>query len=96
MIYNSLKELLVILPSVRTLAKLIHSNHSTIVSYIKNKILFRGEWYFSNMPFNLTDTPLISNWSSNEANNLITEIIYNSHVFLKKKLFLCIILIKFL
>ena len=69
-IYNSFKELLVILPSVRTLAKLIHSNHSTIVSNIKNKTLFRGEWYFSNLPFNLTDTPLIYNWTSKESNNI--------------------------
>ena len=77
-IYNSFKELLVILPSVRTLAKLIHSNHSTIVSNIKNKTLFRGEWYFSNLPFNLTDTPLIYNWTSKESNNLILEMINNS------------------
>jgi group I intron endonuclease len=84
-IYNSFKELLVIFPSVRTLAKLIHSNHSTIVSYIKNKTLFRGEWYFSNLPFNLTDTPLISNWSSNESNNIILEINNNSHI--KKAIF---------
>lgn len=60
-IYNSFRELLVIFPSVKTLAKLIHSNHSTIVSFIKNGTLFRGEWYLSNLPFNLTDTPLISN-----------------------------------
>jgi NUMOD1 domain len=39
-IYNSLKELLVIIPSVKTLAKLVNSNHSTIVNYIKNRILF--------------------------------------------------------
>jgi len=33
-IYNSFRELLVIFPSVKTLAKLIQSNHSTIVSFI--------------------------------------------------------------
>jgi group I intron endonuclease len=60
-IYNSFKILLVNFPSVKTLAKLIKSNHSTIVSFIKLKTLFRGEWYFSNVPFNITDTPLISN-----------------------------------
>ena len=38
-IYNSLRELLVIFPSVKTLAKLIHSNHSTIVDIIKNRTL---------------------------------------------------------
>jgi group I intron endonuclease len=84
-IYNSFKELLVIFPSVRTLAKLINSNHSTIVSYIKNRTLFRGEWYFNNLPVNLTDIPLISNWSSKESNNLILEIINNSHI--KKAIF---------
>ena len=84
-IYNSFKKLLVIFPSVKTLAKLINSNHSTIISYIKDKILFRGEWYFNNLPFNITDTPLISNWSSKEAKDLITEIIDNSHI--KKAIF---------
>ena len=84
-IYNSLRELLVIFPSIKTLAKLIHSNHSTIVNIIKNRTLFRGEWYFSNLPFNLSDTPLISNWSSNDGNNLISEIINHSHI--KKAIF---------
>ena len=82
-IYNSFKKLLVIFPSVKTLAKLINSNHATIVSYIKNKTLFRGEWYFSNLPFDLIDVPLISNWCS--AKDLITEIIDNSHI--KKAIF---------
>jgi hypothetical protein len=55
---------------VSTLAKLINSNHSTIVNYIKNGTLFRGDWYLSNIPFNLTDKPLVSNWySTNESNN---------------------------
>ena len=62
-IYNSFKELLVIFPSVSSLAKLIKSNHSTIVRYMKKEILFRGEWYFTNIPYNITDTPLISNWT---------------------------------
>jgi group I intron endonuclease len=84
-IYNSFKELLVIYPSVNTLAKLIRSNHSNIVSYIKNKTLFRGEWYLSNLPFNIEDKPLIYNWDSKEANNLILEIINNSQI--KKAIF---------
>jgi hypothetical protein len=33
----------------------------------------------------LTDIPLISNWSSKESNNLILEIIINSHI--KKAIF---------
>lgn len=71
---------LVIYPSVKTLAKLINSNHSSIVKYIKNKTLFRGEWYFSNLPFNIEDTPLITKWSSKEGNNLILEMNNNSHI----------------
>jgi group I intron endonuclease len=42
-VYNSFKELLVIFPSVLTLAKLIKSNHSTLVDVIKKETLFRGE-----------------------------------------------------
>lgn len=84
-IYNSFKKLLVNFPSVKTLAKLTKSNHSTIVSFIKNKTLFRGEWYFSNVPLNISDTPLISNWSSQEAQDLITQIINSSHI--KKAIF---------
>nr|YP_009710789.1 GIY-YIG endonuclease [Macrolepiota fuliginosa]QFZ98737.1 GIY-YIG endonuclease [Macrolepiota fuliginosa] len=90
-IYNSFRELLVIFPSVKTLAKLINSNHSTIVSFIKNGTLFRGEWYLSNLPFNLTDTPLISKWSSAgfenllESNNIILEMNNNSKI--KKAVF---------
>jgi len=56
-VYNSFKELLVVFPSVGTLAKLIKSNHSTLVDVIKEQTLFRGEWYLSNIPYNLTDTP---------------------------------------
>jgi group I intron endonuclease len=46
-IYNSLKELLVIFPSVKTLAKKINSNSATIIKAIKENSLFRGEWYIS-------------------------------------------------
>ena len=42
-IYNSFKELLVIFPSVKTLAKLIKSNHSTLVKNIQERTIFRGE-----------------------------------------------------
>jgi group I intron endonuclease len=60
-IYNSFKELLIIFPSILTLAKLIKSNHSTIVDVIKEQTIFRGEWYFTNIPYNIEDTPLITN-----------------------------------
>jgi len=59
-VYNSSKELLVIFPSVLTLAKLIKSNHPTLVNIIKEQILFRGGWYLLNIPYNISDTPLIS------------------------------------
>ena len=84
-VYNSFRKLLVIFPSVLTLAKLINSNHATIVNYIKKDTLFRGEWYFTNLPYKLSDTPLISNWSKNETNDLIKDINNNSHI--KKAIF---------
>jgi group I intron endonuclease len=59
-VYNSFKELLVIFPSVLTLAKKIKSNHPTLVNVIKEQTLFRGEWYLLNIPYNISDTPLIS------------------------------------
>ena len=84
-IYNSYKVLQIIFPSVKTLAKLINTSHSTIVSYMKKEVLFRGEWYFSKLPFNISDTPLISNWTSIESQTFTREIYNNSHV--KKAIF---------
>jgi group I intron endonuclease len=42
-IYDSFKNLLVIFPSVSSLAHLIKSNHPTIVEAIKEQTIFRGE-----------------------------------------------------
>jgi group I intron endonuclease len=84
-IYNSFKTLLLILPSVKTLAKLIKSNHPTIVNYLKKGELFRGEWYFTNLPFKLSETPLIKSWPSEEVDQLISDMIKNSHI--KKAIF---------
>jgi group I intron endonuclease len=84
-VYNSFKELLVIYPSVGTLAKLIKSNHSTLVDIIKEQRLFRGEWYLSNIPYNITDTPLISNIYSKECDELVLDINNKSHI--KKAIF---------
>lgn len=92
-IYNTFRELLVIFPSVRSLAKLINSNHSTIVGYIKNKTLFRGEWYLTNVPFNLTDTPLIPNWSLQESSTFSKKLLI---IIILKRLFLFIIRIEIL
>ena len=79
-IYNSFKELLVIFPSVSTLANLIKSNHSTIVDVIKEQTIFRGVWYFTNLPYNISDTPLIANWTFKECKELILNINNNSHI----------------
>lgn len=84
-VYNSFKELLVIFPSVRTLAKLIKSNHSTLVDVIKEQTIFRGEWYLLNIPYNISDTPLISHWNSKECEQLVEEINKSSHI--KKAVF---------
>lgn len=79
-IYDIYKNLLVIFPSVRTLSKLINSNHSTIVNFIKNKELFRGNWYLTNIPYNINDTPKINNWMDKESNDLILDIKNNKHI----------------
>jgi group I intron endonuclease len=79
-VYNSYKVLQVIFSSVLYLAKLIQSNHPTIVDFIKSGELFRGEWYFSNLPNNITDTPLIIDYSIIELNNLIIDMKNNYHI----------------
>ena len=79
-IYNSLKELLVVFPSVLTIAKKIKANHATIVRTIKENTLFRGEWYFSNIPYNIEDKPKIKNWKSDESKTLTDDIINNTHI----------------
>ena len=79
-VYNSFKELLVILPSVSTLSNLIKSNHSTIVDIIKEQTIFRGEWYFTNLPYNISDIPFIPNWTLKECEELILNINNNSHI----------------
>ena len=79
-IYNSFKELLVIFPSVKTLAKLIKSNHSTLVKNIQEQTILRGEWYLSNIPYNLSDTPRIADWNSKECEKLLLNINNNSHI----------------
>ena len=79
-IYDSFKELLVIFPSVSSLANLIKSNHPTIVEAIKEQTIFRGEWYFTNVPYNIDDCPLISDWTHKECKELILSINNKSHV----------------
>ena len=79
-VYNSLKKLIVIFPSVKTLAKLICLNHSTLVDVIKSGSIFRGEWYLSNIPYNLSDLPMIFDWNSTESRQLIADIKSQSHI----------------
>jgi group I intron endonuclease len=79
-VYNSFKELLVIFPSVLTLTKLIKSNHSTLVNIIKEQTIFRGEWYLTNIPYNINDTPMIADWSSKECEQLVLNMNKNSHI----------------
>lgn len=78
--YDSFKELLVIFPSVKTLAKFIKSNHPTLVKNIQEQTIFRGEWYLSNIPYNLSDTPRISDWNSKECEELSLNINNHSHI----------------
>ena len=84
-VYNSFKELLVVFPSVLTLAKLIKSNHATLVNIIKQQAIFRGEWYLNNIPYNLTDTPLIPDWSSKQCENLMLN--FNNQSYIRKAVF---------
>jgi group I intron endonuclease len=83
-LYDSFKRLLVIYPSVLTLAKLIKSNHSTLVGVIKDQGIFRGEWYLSNIPYHLLDTPLMD-WQSKECEQLI--VVMNNQREIKKAVF---------
>ena len=79
-VYNSFKQLIVIFPSVKTLSKLIKSNHPTLVDVIKEHFLFRGEWYLTNIPYNISDKPSIEDWGSEKCKQLILEINKNSHI----------------
>ena len=84
-VYNSYKSLLAIYPSVKTLSNKIKSNHPTVVTYLKRQDLFRGEWYFNNIPYNISDTPLIKHWNTKEGEQLCKEMVDSSHI--KKGIF---------
>ena len=51
-----------------------------MVSNIKEQTIFRGEWYFTNLPYNINDIPLIDNWNSKEGEKLIYDINDKSNV----------------
>ena len=84
-VYNSFKELLIIFPSVLTLAKLIKSNHSTLTNIIKEQEIFRGEWYLTNTPYNISDSPIISSLNTQKCEQLVLNINNNSDI--KKAVF---------
>lgn len=79
-IYNSFKELWIIFPSVSSLANLIKSHHPTIVEAIKEQTIFRGEGYFTNVPYNIGDCPLIPNLTHKECQELIISINNKCHI----------------
>nr|QVG61598.1 hypothetical protein [Rhizoctonia sp.] len=72
--------------SVRALADLINTNSSTITNCIKNESLFRGEWYFASSPFQIEESPLITNYNSKEGQEIILEMKNSSHI--RKAVFL--------
>ena len=82
-IYDSFKTLLVVFPSVKTLADLIQANSVAITNCIADSSLFRGGWYFSRTPLKKTDVPLIPNFatviSDHQANKhtLLSDMIKN-------------------
>lgn len=85
-IYNSYKKLLTILPSVKSLSILIKSNHATIVQVIKLEMLFRGEWYLTNIPYSIEDKPKTPDLDSLDFKQIILEM--NNNVHIKRAVFL--------
>ena len=80
-IYDEFKVLLVIVPSLRSLAVLL-GNTSISISLkrsIENESLFRSSWYISKHPFNEDDKPLME-ISSNEYINLIEKMKSQKHI----------------
>lgn len=80
-IYNEFKVLLVIVPSLKSLAVSL-GNASICISLkrsIDNESLFRSSWYISKHPFNEYDKPLIE-ISTNEYVNLIEEMKSQKHI----------------
>lgn len=84
-LYNDLKELLVIFPSIKTLANQIHSNSASLVKVINEETLFRGGWYLSMKPFNITDTPVIEDYTLHSTKWVIEAI--KKEIGIKKPIF---------
>jgi hypothetical protein len=80
-IYNEFKQLLAIAPSLTSLAVLL-GNASISISIkraIKDELLFRSSWYFSLVPFNGEENPLIE-VPSPDYTNLITQMKSQKHI----------------
>lgn len=80
-IYDEFKVLLVIIPSLISLATLL-GNPSITISLkrsIEDESLFRSSWYISKHPFNENDKPLME-ISSNEYINLIEKMKSLKHI----------------
>lgn len=61
-IYNEFKQLLVIVPSMTSLAILLGSKSICVAikRSIKEGSLFRSSWYFADEPFNISDKPVLA------------------------------------
>jgi len=77
-VYNSIKELQVIFPSITTLSKTINSSTNYIKKVMMVGIMFRGEWYFYNKLLSSLDTPKYISYT--DCDNLIKEIKLNSNI----------------
>lgn len=80
-IYNEFKQLLVIAPSLISIAILL-GNKSISISLkrsIRDKSLYRSSWYLSRIPFNEEEKPLMEVPSA-EYTNLISQIKSQKHI----------------
>lgn len=82
-IYDLFKNLLVIFPSLTTLAKLIKSNNATLNKVIKSELLFRGSWYIKTNKILLEDTPKYSSYLN--CSKLIEDI--KKNILIKQPIF---------
>ena len=82
-VYDSLKQLQVVFPSVKTLSLAINANSSSIKKVIETGSLFRGGWYARSSLFSSSDEPVFTSYHL--CSELITDIIKNASV--KKAIF---------
>lgn len=81
-IYNELKQLLAIAPSMISIAILL-GNKSISISInraIKEESLFRSSWYLSKVPFNIDEKPSIEAAGSQAYTELIDQIKAQKHM----------------